>query len=58
MSEKPPELSLYCIHVQLNYPDTAPEIVRMIDQYIDEDWIDYTQAIMMLKAILDPEPDD
>lgn len=56
MTEK--DYQLYTLHIQLEYPDLAPVIVDMTNQYIDEDWIDYAQALMMLRAILNPEPDD
>lgn len=51
------EYLLYTLQLQMR-DAVADDVVEMTNQYIDEGFIDYAQAILMLKAILDPECND
>lgn len=59
--EKSPEQTAYevqAIKYQLSFGEHGQEVVRMVGQYIAEGWMDYAQAMMMLREVFNKETDD
>lgn len=43
----------YAIKVQFELKETGAEIIRMVDQYIEEGFMDYEQATFLLQRVME-----
>ena len=49
---------MLALRYQIELGDVGDDIVRMVTQYVEQGWMEWDQATMMLKDILEPECDD
>lgn len=56
--EQKTNFQLMAMKFQLELGENGEDIVRMVTQYIEQGWMEWDQATMMLKDILKPEQDD
>lgn len=50
--------NLQAVRCCLELGEKGEEIVRMISAYLQEGWIDYGQAAMMIREIIQPDETD
>lgn len=49
---------MLALRYQIELGDVGDDIVRMVTQYVEQGWMEWDQATMMLKDILEPGCDD
>lgn len=49
---------MLALRYQIEFGDVGDDIVRMVTQYVEQGWMEWDQATMMLKDILEPGCDD
>jgi Fe-S cluster biosynthesis and repair protein YggX len=56
--EQKNNFQLLAMKFQLELGEMGDDIVRMVTQYVEQGWMEWDQATMMLKDILEPGCDD
>jgi len=56
--EQKQNFHLLAMKFQLELGEIGDDIVRMVTQYVEQGWMEWDQATMMLKDILEPGCDD
>ena len=56
--EQKTSFQLLAMKFQLELGEDGDDIVRMITQYVEQGWMEWEQATVMLKDILEPGCDD
>lgn len=56
--EQKNNFQLLAMKFQLEFGEDAVDITRMVSQYVEQGWMEWYQAVMMLKGVFEPECDD